>query len=61
MCNMKEIKKFWLMDCDEEEDIFARTSWMVPGFNRLRLSRRKPKAAGRSRATAPLTPSGVSR
>jgi hypothetical protein len=47
---MKELNRFWVSDCDEEEEIFARTSWMVPGFDRPRSARQKQKAPAGERA-----------
>jgi hypothetical protein len=49
---MKELNRFWVNDCDEEEEIFVRTSWMVPGFERSRSPGKVRKAPARERTPA---------
>jgi hypothetical protein len=46
---MRELKQFWVYDFDEEEEIFARTSWMVPGFDRAHSPSADRLSSGSSR------------
>jgi hypothetical protein len=48
---MKKLNRFWLLDCVDEEDIFAQTSWMVPGLSRTPV--RKKQAAVRKARRQP--------